>query len=106
MTEADIDINDPKFVRAVYDGAIEHLEKYGWVQSEVGGPEKPCCVIGALAASCAENGYYGPLLSLCDPFRRAAGVSVPAIGAWNDRKGRTKEEVIEKLKEARDSTLV
>jgi hypothetical protein len=92
----------PELTRQIYDDAIAHIEKYGWTQVDVGAEGKPCCVIGAMRVAAYKHLYYKPLAAILIPFGKVADVSIASIGAWNDRKGRTKEEVLEKLKAARE----
>lgn len=61
------------------------LEEYGWIQGGVGSPMTGFCILGAAyyCNSCDCEFFY----ALRDKTRSVS------IGAWNDKPGRTKEEV-------------
>lgn len=78
----------------------DHIEKVGWIQGAAYKftpgrrcDESPCCVIGALNITCRDNDEFFTV-------RRCLQACLgEPIATWNDEPGRTKEEVIAKLRE-------
>lgn len=68
----------------------ELIEKYGWIQGRYGGPSSGFCASGAILYA---GWSWGPT------FREGG------VAAWNDDPHRTKEEVINELKELEDKIL-
>lgn len=94
----------------IFEQAIEEIEKRGWCQGGFESSNGSVCAAGALKAALgvkptdsvftlhpAHPAYLGSLEVL-------AGVvgspSVAAIAEWNDRLGRTEDEVLEALRKA------
>lgn len=68
----------------------DHLEKHGWCQNVLYDDDDKCCIIGAALRA--------GVLSLDTPFALTIGLGGNII-TYNDAPGRTKEEVIQKLRE-------
>lgn len=79
-----------------YDRAAELLEQYGWVQGKYGDiGTGGFCLMGAIAETSGPNrGYYQ-----FNAIMTATGGAFQGGTTWNDFPGRTKEEVIAKLRE-------
>lgn len=92
--------------REILLGAAEYIATKGWTQGVYMNGHSCCCVIGAcktvakVEASEIERGHVGRLLELQlgVPHDNASGVI-----AWNDTEGRTKQEVIDLLRNAAES---
>jgi hypothetical protein len=104
-TQRAIYISKPQLA-AIYDGAIDHIQKYGWQQCSLGKEGHPCCVIGALCIATFNildlktPEPLGPL-GVMGPLHRALDKESGVIAHWNDTPGRTKEEVLDALTKAR-----
>lgn len=80
-------------VGAVLLDAADYLEKFGWLQNEWGfGFQTARCVMGAIG-ECDHGFYYN------DAKERLGATGLELI-AWNNTPGRTKEEVIARLRNA------
>lgn len=68
------------------------LEKYGWLRGRLGDKQSGFCAWGALRESC--NDY--DCVRLYDARALFAKVTKPenGIGEWNDKKSRTKRQVL------------
>jgi hypothetical protein len=79
--------------------SIELIETYGWVQKAFGSKDVGFCIVGAVRAirpspsTVNRLGYTEAWTHLMYGFKDRD------IATWNDAPGRTKEEVILKLKE-------
>lgn len=82
----------------ILEGAIEVLDEHGWQQGDYGDEENGFCVLGAMARSYVGANYV-PMYG--EPLRYLVGaldvVQPWQVADWNDKPGRTKEEVIEAL---------
>lgn len=85
--------------------AADHIEANGWQQFSYGRLGGPCCLLGAIAAGARVVSRQKALgfdlvwtSHAVDLFRGRTGIL--KAGAWNDELGRTKEEVVAKLREA------
>lgn len=80
--------------RDVLREAAKVIEKYGWHQNDYGNESQGFCAIGALSKA-------GPLADI-DTAIRALQKHVRrlSIADWNDKPGRTKEEVLKALRGA------
>ena len=84
--------------------AADLIEEKGWMQGGYG--SGPFCVRSALYQAGLERGYWLPNESkVLPPLRKAfalldAAVAPSGMGSlcWNDAPGRTKEEVVAKLR--------
>jgi len=75
--------------------AIDYIEKHGWCQGTSFGPNDTVCIWGALYRTKTDTRLY---FKASNRLRQLIGDR--SIPNWNDAKGRTKEEVIAKLREA------
>lgn len=74
--------------------AAEILEEYGWIQGCLGSREEGFCMLGAIKEADTQLVSANPLWS-----RALRDVGVPCeAGKWNDEDGRTKEEVVGRLR--------
>lgn len=97
----------PVTTRDVLHRAADLLEEFGWVQYDCGGKDRGFCLLGAVLEANRDFGrnVYADLESLGDLVwsglpRRTWG-SFPID--WNNASGRTKEEVVTRLREAADA---
>lgn len=102
----------------VLTNAIDAINNFGWRQFAYGGPRMGgFCAIGALDYGAgweneAGTGYDYDNLAFNAArmyMARSVGISLPTSGlgisSWNDTEGRTKEEVIAALNQARELAL-
>lgn len=82
--------------------AADILETHGWCQKSFGDYHHGFCAIGAIRAVTAQP---WDKVGITDPDGRRAAMKLyrnirgQTIALWNDTYGRTKEEVIAKLRE-------
>ncbi len=98
-------LNDPKWdekVEVELDAisrnllrAVDYIQQHGWCQGEAFGPNGTVCMLGALDKT---RGHAITYLKAIDRLIPLIG-GIP-INRWNDAEGRTKDEVITKLREA------
>lgn len=86
-------------VADVLTRAADLLEEFGWRQGDYGSKrEGTFCMLGAVDAACGDLGANfhndGVCLALYKSFEDASVVK------WNDAPGRTKAEVVAKLRDA------
>src|SRR5205809_218053 len=95
----------------IFRKAAEYIREYGWQQEGIGVLGGPRCVLGALCVPTMGdlnwNGdNYGTLshevLEAASTLARRVGINVPngegwRVWHWNDKSGRTKEQVIATL---------
>lgn len=74
-----------------YMDAADILQKRGWTQGESVNDQGECCVIGALMLANSNWATYQPLKRI---------VNCQCIVEWNDAKGRTRQQVIDALRDA------
>lgn len=79
-----------------FDKAADAINKYGFIQGKRGSPEEGFCTLGAIS-------YVAPRLHrkrdlIIKEFSQFIGS--PTIVGWNDERGRTKTQVIRKLRSA------
>jgi len=89
--EVELDEISQHFLRAV-----DYLEQNGWCQCAFTDPKGGACIWGALNRTYRKKANYGSN----ELFRRLQKTGIVSAMAFNDACGRTKEEVIVKLKEA------
>jgi hypothetical protein len=92
--------------------AIELIETHGWVQKSFGNRFIGFCLVGAISAawqakradenhlSTMDRSAYMMVFDRANKVFNNIGIG---IADWNDKTGRTKEEVIAKLKEIADA---
>ena len=68
----------------------ETIKMYGWIQGEVGSTEKGFCIVGAMDYASNNN------LSYTDMRDAVVAVHKDFV-SWNNKPGRTKQEVIDLL---------
>lgn len=79
--------------------AVKVIQTQGWWQGGFGGyMGSPCCIAGALGVASTENGEF-PGGSVSASTAQSIFGSVVELYKWNDAPGRTKEEVISRLRE-------
>lgn len=81
--------------------AADLLEEFGWCQYDLGSKEKGhFCALGAINAAVLDVGAKGRDGAM-ELLRRSANMS-PGIGIvrFNNAEGRTRDEVVAKLREA------
>ena len=92
----------------ILDAAADLLEKEGWIQSNLVSPEGRCA-IGAIRRVQDMNGsliqyMFGspknPIPLQDTPTYVLQSFLGQAVATWNDQKGRTKEEVVQALRDA------
>lgn len=79
--------------------AADHLEAYGWIQREFGEPGGPACMEGAIrivtrastSPVAGDEAQTGLMWATWHTVRDHIGRDP---GTWNDRDGRTADEVI------------
>lgn len=84
----------------VLKDAAAHLERVGWVQAYEQPLEgSPTCIIGAITAVCHESprAEWRAAKELVAE-RLGTFPSALAVGAWNDKPGRTVDEVLRVLR--------
>lgn len=73
------------------------IEKAGWVQNSMHVQGRGYCIVGAMVHISAKDGIQGG--AFVDAQRAMDKVMVGGSVNWNDRYGRTKDEVVTKLRE-------
>lgn len=88
----------------VFRRAADYLEKHGWLQDDFGEIGGPCCVVGAMQAV---KGHAPGAPHRGDErwgVKREVDVLSRYLDTnpepWNDRNGRTKDEVVAALRKA------
>ncbi len=76
-------------------GAIDYLEKYGWRKGGKRGPDEEGCVLQAM---CAAAAHRAPDLLTRAVRRVERANGIICLPFWNDAQGRTKEQVLEALR--------
>lgn len=97
-----------KTVAEILNKAADGLERYGWTQRVYGKARGPKCIMGAIIF--AEQGRMpgqSELLGLAEKVSEAKKFLLTLIPGnkysivqWNDKKGRTKGQVIRLLRRA------
>lgn len=82
--------------RALLDAA-DYIEKHGWCQGEVFGPDDAVCAIGAIMATATNLGILDRAAGL---LARYLDIGIDRVARWNDDPSRTKDQVISALREA------
>jgi hypothetical protein len=101
--------------RDVLHRAADLLEEFGWTTGNEGmpsmqlKPRAPYCLLGSVAQARADFGGHvasgGYFDSARDFFGRSVRIdAVHEIVLWNDTPGRTKAEVVARLREAADAS--
>src|SRR4051812_11113109 len=92
--------------REILHRAADLLEEFGWCQKQLGSKELgQMCVFGALAEAADE--FRVPT----DILRQAIGQVTPSdedgrwghLTTWNDQPGRTRDEVVARLREVAEN---
>lgn len=76
--------------------AADYIEEHGWCQNIGKAPDGRCDVMTAISRQCSTSG---------PDWRRAVDTFALVIGdvdicVWNDQPGRTKTEIVDRLREA------
>lgn len=74
-----------------YMDAADILQKRGWTQGESVNDKGECCVVGALMLANSNWAMYQPLKHVTNS---------KCIVNWNDAKNRTRQQVIDALRDA------
>lgn len=74
--------------------ARELIDKHGWVQGVYGNPEKGFCIIGAISRACWDDGVTFETQTAMEGDLQRHAPGYESLVAFNDAKGRTKEEVL------------
>lgn len=87
-------------------GAIDALNKYGWIRYEGGSKDTGFCALGAInyATFCGldnPNEEYDEFRICSDSLAKAIGTK--QIALWNDDSSRTKDDVIAALQKVIDN---
>ncbi len=93
-------------VADIVESAADLLERAGWIQDEDHIQGMGYCMVGALRQCLTEHytrcedQYPAPIWeNVIGEVRAHMGTGTPAqIAAWNDEYGRTKQEVLDKLR--------
>jgi hypothetical protein len=89
--------------------AADLLEEHGWVQGRIGALGEGFCAVGAteqaardLGVPSSTNAVVGLTYFVGTPFdAEVENLAMRFLnGAWNDRPGRTKAEVVARLRDA------
>jgi hypothetical protein len=74
--------------------AANYIEEHGWCQGALENINGQVCLVGALDKTKDYNdqGYYPAILAIQD-------IIGPRFGEWNDQPGRTKEDVVNLLRQ-------
>jgi hypothetical protein len=75
--------------------AADYVEKNGWCQHELQSGDGRVCIVGALSAVADEIFLVGTHSAAWTRLQKALN---KMAGTWNDTQGRTKEEVVAKLR--------
>lgn len=87
-------------------GAADYLEHYGWCQGSFGYYEGPACAMGAVNVALGGGEPRNPGVRVSDEVARALGIELvvtswnDVVTSWNDARGRTKTEVVTRLRAA------
>lgn len=94
-------VAEPVTVADVLTRAADLLGEFGWTQQGVGSKaEGEMCMIGACVEAAKDLGRNGWSIALDNV---GVGRTGESIGGWNDAPGRTKAEVVAKLREAAEA---
>jgi hypothetical protein len=91
-------------VQAVLDEAAEIIEQRGWTQGEMGDPWiGPRCMLGAIYSATPGDEQLRSecTRAIAERISPAGGDAETQISIWNDRHGRTKTQVLARLRGAR-----
>ena len=85
--------------------AADHIERYGWMQGELGPPGSRCCALGAIAAVQTTYWARSEAATTLEAWllRQRGSNSFDggfSITFWNDTLGRTAAEVVAALRAA------
>ena len=82
--------------------AADYIEKHGWDQGQYFGEERRACMVGAMIAA-ADPKRTLRVESVERKIRPAINYMLDRLGEspidWNDRDGRTKQEVMQALRD-------
>lgn len=102
-------------VSQVLSGAADYIDKHGWVQGQMQDTKGRCCAVGAIAVAASEVSEENVWAIRSDAENRLARTLVDEetlsiagdvlgrfdlIVRWNDESGRTKDEVVQALRQA------
>jgi hypothetical protein len=84
----------------VLERAADIIEEVGWIQGEYGDASKGLCILGAIGM--AWRSFGGSFRAVPDSH---ALLGLPNAAVWNDARGRTKQQVVRRLREAAAAAL-
>lgn len=93
--------------RDVLHRAADLLEEFGWCQGRNGSrAEGQMCIGGAVREACRDFGFeYGTGSAMHHALKNAARAFFPSgAPVWNDATGRTRAEVVARLREAAEAS--
>ena len=93
-------------VKQVFWDAADLIERDGWIQYQAGDAGIGYCFMGAIWFAAANRFPKDPRYghAVLDKAQHVAEESVCGGAVWNDTEGRTKEEVLSKLRELADAS--
>lgn len=99
--EKQVEVSKPNRYAETFEKAADYIEKYGWTNTNDEALEGADCIglptCAGIAIDHFDNIKDGQASKF---FSKYIGAPHNCIMFWNDRPGRTKEEVIRKLREA------
>lgn len=90
----------PTKTQTLIDRAIELLGERGWCQNMSRDRFGRMCLVGSLLIAAKEMGEHDGFA-----FDALRPIKIHEWTNWNDRPGRTKDQVVEKLRELRTGTM-
>lgn len=87
----------------IVDEMMERIQRGGWIQGSFGGENRGHCLMGAMNEACADTPFAvrdEVTTALTRAIRDREGI-VRKIWKWNDERGRSIEDVLLVLKDAR-----
>jgi hypothetical protein len=94
---------DVKQTEADLIASIEYLENHGWLQHRLWDRSGECCAFGAILLATGDSALMlseqERSANVCRAWYRVTGIE---ISGYNDTPGRTKAEVLTKMREVLD----
>lgn len=90
-------------VDQILSRAADLIEKHGWHQGEMCGPNGEMCTLEAILQASFESARTdGSRFSAAvTEFKRRAGISRLGISTWNDSSERSRDQVVAALRNAK-----
>ncbi len=107
-------MSDPEMTARTLERAARLIDELGWCQGEQTEPDGGICAATALMrAAQIEASEYGDVLDIYELSRMALGFSTGdvtvglfCLASWNDQPGRTRQEVVDRLRGAARELMV